>query len=486
MFYAMTGEGRTIGLGEEPLWFPHDAIKFSGRLGMPERFLSFHDGYAALYDYHNGPERKVFVDARLEVIGPDLYKRYLDLKHAIETDADDARWSRELESLGRPAVLAGHTDNSMVGVRLLATGRWHCVWFDPMVAVFVHNAFVGAIKSHEVDFAARHFRPQPADEPHGLPALIASAKALRNYALALQAQPNLSRPLVLLGLDYARRIQRTDPESVEGWKLMGGLESARESASAAPIPRFRLPIDPVFDLASLRATYALRRALDLAPKDYVALMLLGDLYHQRGMDEAEAALTARLIALRPINQHQAHGQQKMRENLDVVRGRLGPEPSRSWENQTELDRLVSALLASGRAQTAVELLDRAYPDESRPWDVADRMATLRLHLGQPAQARSLWVKASAPKRPELRAARIALCDQVEGNFEAARRSYAEALSVAPELFEAHYGLAVLEQDDGRASAALAEARRAADLAPNAVARAAANAIIATVEPYAVK
>src|SRR5262249_55626898 len=102
-FYALAGEGRTIGLGEEPLWFPHEAVRFAGKPGMPGRFVSFHDGYAALYEYHNGPQRKVFVDARLEVMGADLYERYISLSQRIKKD--DASWPRELDAYERPAVL---------------------------------------------------------------------------------------------------------------------------------------------------------------------------------------------------------------------------------------------------------------------------------------------------------------------------------------------------------------------------------------------
>ena len=54
-FYKMTGEGRTIGLGEEPLWFPHAAVLFAGEPDMPERFLSFHNGHASLFEYYHGP-----------------------------------------------------------------------------------------------------------------------------------------------------------------------------------------------------------------------------------------------------------------------------------------------------------------------------------------------------------------------------------------------------------------------------------------------
>ena len=54
-YFRMTGEGRTIGFGEDALWFPHEAAKFAGKEGMPSRFLSFHNGHAALFEYYHGP-----------------------------------------------------------------------------------------------------------------------------------------------------------------------------------------------------------------------------------------------------------------------------------------------------------------------------------------------------------------------------------------------------------------------------------------------
>ena len=55
-FFRMTGEGRTIDLGEDALWFPHEAAKFAGKAGMPSRFLSFHNAHASLFEYYHGPE----------------------------------------------------------------------------------------------------------------------------------------------------------------------------------------------------------------------------------------------------------------------------------------------------------------------------------------------------------------------------------------------------------------------------------------------
>ena len=75
---------------------------------------------------------------------------------------------------------------------------------------------------------------------------------------------------------------------------------------------------------------------------------------------------------------------------------------------------------------------------------------------------------------------------VEGTFDVVRRSYRDARTAEPDLFEVHYGLAVLEQDAGRAAEALDEARAAEARAPNDVARHAARTIAAFVEPYAGK
>jgi hypothetical protein len=72
---------------------------------------------------------------------------------------------------------------------------------------------------------------------------------------------------------------------------------------------------------------------------------------------------------------------------------------------------------------------------------------------------------------------------VEGDFSGARRQYAEALASDSKLFEAHYGLAVVEQDTGRADLALAAGQEALATAPDDVARSAARAVTELVRPY---
>ncbi len=49
-YYDLLGEGRTVGLGEKPLWYPHGAVRAAGRPGMPDRFVCFHNGHASLFE----------------------------------------------------------------------------------------------------------------------------------------------------------------------------------------------------------------------------------------------------------------------------------------------------------------------------------------------------------------------------------------------------------------------------------------------------
>lgn len=484
--YALAGEGRTIGLGEEPLWYPHEAVKFAGRDGMPGRFLSFHNGHSALYEFYHGPERKVFCDARLEVIGPELYQRYVNLSRRMAIGSPG--WDEELRGLGYPVVLTDNKDASEAGSTLFAAPHWRCVWFDPIAAVFVHDSSAEIVRRFTVDFGARHFQPQAATTPGNIPALVAAARSLRNYSIGLQARgrTSLMRPLNELGIDYALKVIDRDRQSSGGWKLLGQLELMREGGpSTTPIPRFRMTFDPVFDLSPVRTTYALERALELDRSDFTALATLAESYGSRGMQEPLVAVLERLASLTPVNRTQRAIVERATVDVGEHRARLGfsglrPSPA----NRSEHDRLIQDLLAAGRPQTAALVLERDYPPESRSWEVTDRLATLWLHLGRPARARAVWQQAVSLPRPAVRAARVAATYLAEEQLDRARRAYHDALALDASLFEAHYSLAILEQDAGWADAALTSAQAAMAHAPGDVAQGAAQAIAAWVEKYA--
>jgi tetratricopeptide (TPR) repeat protein len=145
---------------------------------------------------------------------------------------------------------------------------------------------------------------------------------------------------------------------------------------------------------------------------------------------------------------------------------------------------VTAQLASGRAESAAALLEQAYRSQPAPWEIIDKIATLRLHLGEPSRARDWWQKATSIPQPGLRDARIGTTYLVEGDFDAARRYYHQALDIDHDLLEARYCLAVLEQDAGLASAAHAAALRVVEGAQDDSLRSAARAITAAVARFA--
>jgi tetratricopeptide (TPR) repeat protein len=163
---------------------------------------------------------------------------------------------------------------------------------------------------------------------------------------------------------------------------------------------------------------------------------------------------------------------------------MGTIPPLTWKNLSGLDQLVTTLLGSGRPESAAQVLEKASASKRAPWDIADRIGTLRLHLGEPARARSAWEKAVAEPLPGLRAARIGTTYLAENDFESARKHYRLALEAKPDLFEALYCLAVLEQDAGNAAAAFELAKKAVTSAPDEISRSAARSIASNVVRFA--
>jgi tetratricopeptide (TPR) repeat protein len=483
LFYKMTGEGRVISLGEEPVFFAHAAARFAGEPGMPGRFLSFHNGHASLFEYYHGPERKVYTDPRLEVAGAQLFETYINLGKRLAKE--EAGWEGQLDAMGRPVIMIDHEHNWEIGATLLRSAHWRCVWFDSIAAVFVHDSNASVVRAHTIDFGARHFRPEPPAEERTIAELTASAKAYRSYIPAVSPPGGeLHNQFTWLGLDDARRIRERIPDSFDAWKLLGQIELFRELVPDNASPRFQAPFDPVLDLSLVRATYALERASRLDPGDFSTLLSLKMAYDARLMHESALSALDRVGALSAINRHQSAEQAKNQVARAEYLGRMGAVPATSWPNLSELDRIVSALFAAGRAAGAVNLLVQAYPPGKAGWEMSDRIALLWLHLGEPARARAGWQTAASNPRPALREARLATTYLVEGDFASARRHYQQALGTEPGLFEALYCLAVLEQDAGDAPAAAGYARKAVRAAADPSSRSAAREIATGVGRFA--
>jgi Flp pilus assembly protein TadD len=134
-------------------------------------------------------------------------------------------------------------------------------------------------------------------------------------------------------------------------------------------------------------------------------------------------------------------------------------PPAGWDREdgTGLAPAVAALIRRGHPEAAARRLDEA---RSRgvpaPWAARDRVAVALLHLGRPAEARAIWLDATDPPSPGLKAARLATAALAALDFDAARRDYRTALEIQPDLGEAWFGLAWLHAQAGRRN----EARRA--------------------------
>ncbi|MFM1802356.1 MAG: hypothetical protein RJA81_1708, partial [Planctomycetota bacterium] len=400
-FYKQAGEGRTVGLGEEPLWFPHEAVKSAGKKGLPPRFASFHNGHASLYDYYWGPEKKVFSDARLEVIGPNLYQDQIRLSTALNTS--DPSWRAMISSASRPVVLADHQANSGVSVTLLAANDYTCIHFDPIASVFVPQESLRTSGITPFDFFNAHYS-ESGFRNNRLAERRALARALRNISAGLGSvqRDDLARPLMLAGLGLTNSLVREDPSSFEAWKYLGQL---LQVGFVSPVTRERSPESFLVetDLDQVRSIYALKQAQRLDPQDFSNLYSL--ILLQRGLAhyDQEFDSLSKLTKLVPINKTQAaeiqnavgrmstlrqimgltgnnlsdskSGQPGLPQN--IAEGLANPLP-KSGASRSEIERNVSVFLRDGQIQRAIEILEVNLPVEAAPEELLEKLGGLRL------------------------------------------------------------------------------------------------------------
>jgi len=142
--YAWAGEGRSIGFGERPHWFAHEACEFLARPGMPERMVAFNLSQAGVCMAHTGEARRQFIDPRLEVNSTETFERYLAGLRGLWRNSDD--WEAALE-IDRsrpeeiPALLIERGILNRVIYQLQGNPHWRCVHVDTVAAVFVDTAF---------------------------------------------------------------------------------------------------------------------------------------------------------------------------------------------------------------------------------------------------------------------------------------------------------------------------------------------------------
>lgn len=96
-------------------------------------------GQASVYTYHNGPDRKVFMDPRLEVNSQNTFRRFEDILERMSVG--DRGWESGLrDDQGRLPVVILDSRYSRPAINgLLNTSSWRMVFADPAAAVFIET-----------------------------------------------------------------------------------------------------------------------------------------------------------------------------------------------------------------------------------------------------------------------------------------------------------------------------------------------------------
>jgi hypothetical protein len=135
-----------FGFGELPGAYCHAESQFLGAPGMPQRVFACDHSMASAYIFHNGPEKKVFLDGRLEVSSREQYERWLwiitDLiernpkaeEELLEGIPPDSRGVREM-----PALLIDLKTCALHHVELLHHPRWRPVFMGATAIVLVYE-----------------------------------------------------------------------------------------------------------------------------------------------------------------------------------------------------------------------------------------------------------------------------------------------------------------------------------------------------------
>jgi tetratricopeptide (TPR) repeat protein len=478
-YYGWTRQLLRLGLGDNPFLFAHEAARFAGREGMPDRAFVSDFRQSGVYIFHNGPARKPFIDPRLEL--PDTRTFARDLAIDAQLHEQEPAALDELRALHVPLVLLFHAfrKNGASEAFLWTDGDWRCIYFDAVAGVFVRRNSVPPAAYPDVDFAARLFRPGTCPVIPDRPgAALREARALWAMGNAVRVPPAAEsrRTAVLLGaLGRAQSGLEQEVSSGTAWAMLG--ECHRKLLAAPPAPLRTDEWDPARIVSWAQATYCYCRAVDVAPDDSTFLTLLYNAFWARAMYDAQLAIGERLVALGLATPEQ----QTQIGKLYFILGQLNQQPA----PQGPPAEVFVGLLKCQQPEAALRLAEEAARQGSAnwAWPATDQLAITYLHMGRPADARQVWEQASPPA-PADRLCRLATTFWVERDFPAATHLYREALAADPRRAEAWWGLAMIHTQKGQAGTALEACRNGLRLQPSEAQRAVLQQLEALLPRYA--
>lgn len=469
-YHDWTGERRHFALREQPLEFAHDAVVFAGRPELPDRALVYDLGQACLYTFHNAPEKKPFMDGRLEMPDQRTFETYIQVEQWLHQQ--DTRWETAVHDMGDPLILLSHLNNFNGEAVLVSHAGWRCVYFDALAAVFVPGMREDLEEPYPtIDFAARHFRhPDRPSIPDVPGAAFRETRALSNLGSALRRFPNATWkwriPVLFNALDRASLALAEDPKRAATWTLLGNCHWNLIPDLTTPPPKPEATWDPFTSLPWAQLTFCHRQAVQLAPEDASALRFLYDAYRVRGMADAQLEIGGRLLSHPRVAADLA---KVLHVQLQELRRVLGPPVQ--VKGHIGLNLLPEVVqLSDRRPETAVRLIEEAESRSSLEWTwpLAEAVACTLMHLGRPADARKVWQKATllpSDIQPSESLLQCRLGDTylVERDFENAGRCYRAAFAADPKRTEACWGLVMLNIQQGQAAPALRACRQALTL-----------------------
>lgn len=160
-WHAWGGEGKRLALGEAEAWYAHGAAEFAGQPGMPDRAFVSNMGQAAVYIFHNGPDRRVFFDGRLEVNSQETFELYEQIRQQMARGNTEWAYLLQDENGQLPAVIldSRFSRNEIMG--MAANPGWMLVFADQAAAVFLDRRTAERLKLQPAD-------PQPLAYPPGM------------------------------------------------------------------------------------------------------------------------------------------------------------------------------------------------------------------------------------------------------------------------------------------------------------------------------
>jgi tetratricopeptide (TPR) repeat protein len=470
-FSRLTGERRRFGPHESPAAYAHEAARFAGQPGLPDRALAFGLSQAGVYMFYNGPGRKLFIDGQNEVHSRETFETYVLLDRLLGQGIPG--WAEPLRRMDDPLILLDHAKHVGAEATLILDPGWRCVYYDAIASVFVsRRRRIAEASFPTVDFSARHFDfpvEVPTRQAEPLPRGLGEAKGLYNLASVLRSRPGPKDPvrfsLMLLACDHLRQVLAADESAASAWAILGSALWSMISDQALPRPSPEEAWDPARGLLPAQATFCFRRAVARNPEESFAWVSLVRSFRARRMRDAERSVAEQMRrAGAAVADADIGNDDEPDPGADRLPSPLEPETERIPESRPEkgdgLSLAIARLLGTGYPLEAVRLFaeseDRGIVDD---WPTCDRVAAALLHLGEPARARRIWERAADPPSPSLRLARIATAALAELHYQTAEATYRAALNIDPGQGEAWFGLALLHLQLGHAEEALSAARR---------------------------